>query len=442
MDSQAADIREKVRQQFDTGPYPRIPIEQTPKEEPNSLFIHNLVTAYYLKTQKVIDTEGKVILDAGCGTGYKALALAEANPKAKIVGIDFSEESVKLARQRLEYHGFENAEFHTLAIEDLPSLGLQFDYINNDDVLYLLADPVAGLKAMKSVLQPEGIIRSNLHSSLQRIGFYRCQEVFNMMGLMDENPREFEIEVVREVMNSLKDNVNLKAITWSLQKAQSEDLFLANYLLVNDKGYTVPEMFSILRSSGLEFVSMVLFNGWDLMELFKEPNNLPTFLAMSLPNISVEERLHLFELLHPIHRLLDFWCGHPNSAKPVVPVAEWKESDWHRAIVHLHPQLRKTGVKADLIDCIASYKTFEISRHLSITTTEPIWIDSTKAACLLPLWEQAQPFKSLVERWLKIRSIDPVTLEPMSETQATLEVKQLLSSLEVFLYVLLEREAS
>ncbi len=441
MDSQAAEIKEKVRQQFDTGPYPRIPVDQTPKDDANNLFIHSLVTAYYLKNQKVIETEGKVILDAGCGTGYKALALAEANPKAKIVGIDFSEESVKLARQRLEYHGFENAEFHTLAIEDLPSLGLQFDYINNDDVLYLLADPVAGLQAMKSVLKPEGIIRSNLHSSLQRVHYYRCQEVFKMMGLMDDNPREFEIEVVRDVMNSLKDNTHLKANTWNPQKAQSEELYLANYLLVNDKGYTIPEMFSILRAAGLEFINMVAFNGWDLMELFKEPNNLPAFLGMSLPNISVEERLHLFELLHPVHRLLDFWCGHPDSVHPVVPVAEWTESDWEGATVHLHPQLRRTGVKADLINCIASYKAFEISRYLTLTTNEPIWIDSTKAACLLALWEQAQPFPSLVERWLKIRPIDPVTLEPMSQDKAFVEVKQLLTSLEVFLYVLLERSA-
>jgi ubiquinone/menaquinone biosynthesis C-methylase UbiE len=73
-----------------------------------------------------------------------------------------------LARQRLRYHGFENLEFYTLAAEELPSLNLQFDYINCDEVLYLLSDPVAGLKAMQSVLKPDGIIRANLHSSLQR----------------------------------------------------------------------------------------------------------------------------------------------------------------------------------------------------------------------------------------------------------------------------------
>ncbi len=47
-------------------------------------------------------------------------------------------------------------------------LGLEFDYINADEVLYLLPDIVEGLKAMKAVLKPEGIIRTNLHSSFQR----------------------------------------------------------------------------------------------------------------------------------------------------------------------------------------------------------------------------------------------------------------------------------
>ncbi len=91
------------------------------------LYIHNLVTAYYLRNGRVINTEGKVILDAGCGTGYKSLVLAIANPGAKIVGIDLSEESVKLAEQRLHDHGVAKAEFYALKIEDLPSLGLEFD---------------------------------------------------------------------------------------------------------------------------------------------------------------------------------------------------------------------------------------------------------------------------------------------------------------------------
>ncbi len=125
-------LLEKIRQQFDSAPYPNIPLDASPKENYDLLFTHSLVTPYYLRHQKFIPTEGKLILDAGCGTGSKSLALAIANPGAKIIGIDLSEQSIDLAQKRLQYHQIENAEFHVLAIEDLPKLGLQFDYINCD----------------------------------------------------------------------------------------------------------------------------------------------------------------------------------------------------------------------------------------------------------------------------------------------------------------------
>jgi len=295
MDHQNLDLIEKIRQQFDYAPFPRIPLEKSPESNFELLYLHNLVTAYYFRNKKVINTEGKLILDAGCGSGYKSLVLAQANPGAKIVGIDLSEESVKLARHRLQYHGFENAEFYAIKIEELPSLGLQFDYINADEVLYLLPDAIAGLQAMKSVLAPDGIIRTNLHSANGRAGVFRAQAVFKAMGLMDGSPGELEIEIVRETMEALRDEIGLKTAGWNATLAQDESWIMSNYLLVGDKGCTIPEVFAMLRSADLEFINMVAWRRWDLMDLFKDADDLPPFLAMSLPEASVEERLHLSE---------------------------------------------------------------------------------------------------------------------------------------------------
>ncbi|MGB7441748.1 MAG: class I SAM-dependent methyltransferase [Coleofasciculaceae cyanobacterium] len=435
------ELIEKIRQQFDKTPYPRTPVEHSPKDDLNSLFIHNLVTSYYLVNQKFTNTEGKVILDAGCGSGYKSLILAEANPGAKIVGVDLSEESVKAARQRLDFHGFENVEFHTLSIYDLSELGMEFDYINNDEVLYLLPDVVAGLKAMKSVLKPEGIIRTNLHSSFQRAAFFRAQELFKTIGLMDGNPEDMEMELAIETMKSLKNGVDIKTRAWNpgYEKPESKGTLLSNHLLLGDKGFNVPEMFAALREAELGFVSMVYWRYWDVTDLFQEPDNLPALWAMSLPEASMEERLHLYELLHPIHRLLDFWCAHSSQVDPSLPVEQWQESDWQKAQVHLHPQLRNTKSREDLIGCLTKQKPFVISSYVSIPAMAPVEIDGTVAACLLPLWEKPQSFQTLVQRWLKIRPLDLVTLEPVSEKKAFEEVKKLLSKLEVFLFVLLER---
>jgi 2-polyprenyl-3-methyl-5-hydroxy-6-metoxy-1,4-benzoquinol methylase len=438
MNNEQLDVSEKIRQQFDTVCYPRTALEASPKDDYVSLYIHNLVTPYYLRNQKIIETEGKVILDAGCGSGYKSLVLAEANPGAKIVGIDLSEESVKLARQRLEYHGFGNVEFHALSIENLPTLGLEFDLINNDEVLYLLPDPVVGLQAMKSVLKPEGIIRTNVHSYFQRASFFRAQKLWQLMGLMDENPQDLEIEIVRETMQALKNEVLLKARTWSSSPTDKDEWIFMNYLLQGDKGYTIPEVFAALRNADLEFVSMVGWRHWDVTDLFQDLENLPPFLAMSLPEISVEDRLHMFELLHPVHRLIDFWCGHPDQTQDFVPVAEWTETEWREARVHLHPQLRTSQVREDLSNCIGSETLFEISHYITVPSLAPVAIESTIAACLLPLWEGPQSVVSLVERWRSIRSLISVNLEPVSEQTASSEVKELLVGLEVFLYVLLE----
>ncbi|NJL41542.1 MAG: methyltransferase domain-containing protein [Leptolyngbyaceae cyanobacterium SM1_4_3] len=445
MNTQSTESLEKIRQQFESSPYPRIPLEKSPKDDKNfnQLYLHSLVTPFYLRNQQVIEPEGKVILDAGCGSGYKSLVLAEANPGARIVGIDLSEQSVKLAEKRLRHHGFEdNVEFHALLIEDLPKLGLEFDYINCDEVLYLLPDIAAGLRSLKSVLKPTGIIRSNLHNRLQRQSFFRAQEAFRLMGLTEENPGEMEVGLVVETMKALHDVVELKTKTWNpvYSEEKHTETILMNFLLQSDKGYGVPDLFEALESTDLEFLSMTNWRHWELTDLFKDPDDLPAFLAFSLPGVPVEEQLHLFNLLHPVHRLIDFWCGHPNQAVSFRSIAEWEDKDWQNARIHLHPQLKRSEVKEKINDCLSKQQPFEISEYISVPVAKPIYIDSYFAACcLLPLWERPQPVVELVNRWLQVRPYDPITLKPISEAESFEQIKEFMSRLEVFLYVLLER---
>lgn len=447
MDIQVSELTEsdKIRQQFDYGPYPRIPLEQSPKEKYETLFYHNFVTPYYLRHRKVIDTQDKVILDAGCGSGYKALMLAEANPGAKIVGVDISEESVKWARERLRHHGFDNTEFHVLNLENLPELGLEFDYINCDEMLYLLPDPVVGLQAMKSVLKPDGLIRSNLHSSYQRTNFYRAQKLFRFMGLFDNSPQEFEEEAVIATMEALKDNVRLKEQTWQGRNIHDKDPdemkeFLAmNLLFVGDTGYTIPEMFTMLEESDLEFVTMVNWRHWDVADLFKDAGNLPAIWEMGLETASVQDRLCLYELLNPVHRLLDFWCAHPGESETLPE--DWEEPDWQDVTVHLHPQLCNENIKQELISAIRNRNMFEISEAIPITVIGKVFVEPTLAACLLPLWDTPQPMQALITRYRQVRPVDAATLEPVTEEAAQQMIREFLKTLNLFMYVLLERAA-
>ncbi|MBW4464105.1 MAG: class I SAM-dependent methyltransferase [Pegethrix bostrychoides GSE-TBD4-15B] len=436
--------QEKIRQQFDAEPYPRIPLEGFPKDDFERFFQNSLVTPYYLHHHHVIDMQDRLILDAGCGSGYKAVVLAAANPGAKIIGVDLSEQSVKLARQRFEFHQLAGGEFHQLSLYDIKQLGLEFDYISCDETLYLLPDPVAGLEALKSVLKPKGILRANLHSKYQRARLYQAQELFKFMGLLDESPGEFEAEVVLETMNSLKPATQLKEETWqqmrisNLELEKMRELIATNFLLVGDKGYSILDLFDMLEQANLELISMVNWRQWEIMDLFKDADNLPAFWDLSLAEASLRDRLHVFELLHPVHRLLDFWCTHPDMDQ-AISVSDWSEADWRRVVAHLHPHLQNQILKESLLSAIERAKPFEISQQVKLPTNSPIVLEANLAACLLPLWESPQPIAVLVERYQRSNPVDPVTLEPIGTEAAFTTVKDLLRRLEIYLYVLLER---
>lgn len=441
-DIRDTESQNKLRKHFDDFPYPETPIEQTHQNDSNFLYNHNLVTSYYLRNQKVLQTEGKVILDAGCGSGFKALGLAEANPGAKIIGVDISPESIKLAQQRLQYHGFETAEFHVLSIDDLAQLNQPFDYINCDEVLYLLDNPVSGLQAMQSVLKKDGILRVNLHSAYNRAHIFRMQNAFKMMGLMEDIPRDFAVEAVRETIKALRDDVLFKKFVGMVHLQtfeQSREAIGANFLLVGDKGYTIPELFAYLRAAHLEFISMVQWRSWDVMDLFKDSEDLPLFLALAFQDATKEERLHLYELIHPNHRLLDIWCGHPQSEVNVTPISDCARSNWQGATVHIHPQLNTPIFRMDLNNCLKQIQPFEISQYLHFGQSS--MIDCSIAACLFPpLLESPQPMSSLIKRWQTLHPVNPTTLEPVQEEELWGKLGQAILGLEASGYILLDRE--
>ncbi len=432
----STDNLEKIRQQFDQAPYPRTPLERSPDNDPYLLYTHSLTTAHYLRHREVISTQDKLILDAGCGTGYTSLVLAAANPGAKVVGIDISTVSIDLAQKRAAFHGYENVEFHTLGIDELAQLGLAFDYINCDEVLYLLPDTQLGLTMMRSHLNPQGIIRTNLHSYYQRQDYFQAQELFKLMGLQDRSPQQQEIEMVRGTMAGLNDRVYLKAQTWESSYNQDNEGVLCNFLLVGDKGFTIPETINLLEAAELELFSMVNWRQWQVLDLFKQPDNLPIYLSFAIASMSFSQQLEMYELLQPTHRLLDFWCGHTGETPEKTAVADWEIADWQEVTVQLHPLLLTPEAKEEVIVQIQASKTFLISWYLPLTG-EPYFLETKITSCLLPLWDGAQKFTDLLARWQSLYSLDPVTLTPTPPETGLEILITSLTELESLGYVLL-----
>lgn len=429
---------DKIRPQFDTLPYPNLPLDDSPKDTPDYLAKHSSVIPHYLRTHRVIETQDKWILDAGCGSGYKLLALAIANPGANIVGVDISPKSLELAQKRLEYHQISNPSyFHCLPIEELPSLPYRFDYINCDDVLYLLEDPVVGLQAMKAVLNPDGIIRANMHSILQRRRLYRVQEFLTRLGCLEGAPTPDEIAVTRQMMATLQDWVISKKYTWNPRYETDDQMVLMNLLFRGDTGITMADFSAMLKKAGLEFIKMVSWRAWELEKLFTTLEELPKKVAIGLADMSAEQRLHLFELLHPVHRLLDLYCGRPSQGNERSPLTEWDESIWQQATVYIHPQLNTPAFKERLEDGADNLGVIPLHHYLKLDNPE-IGVDSAFSGCLYALLDGPKAFPDLVKRWLQVRPLNLITQEPTKPKKAFQTVRDFLVSLEQSGYVLVE----
>ncbi|MEN9202622.1 MAG: class I SAM-dependent methyltransferase [Thermostichus sp. DG_1_6_bins_120] len=325
-----------VQAQFDEFPYPNVPIEQTVTDN-FALFANSITTARYLRDRQVVKPEGKMMLNAGCGSGWETLVLATANPGAYYVGVDISAESIKMAEQRFQFHQIGDARFQVMDITDMRALGEQFDFIACNDVLYLLDDPVAGLKGMRQVLKPEGIIRTNVHSLYQRQFIFHMQDAMELLGVMDE-PAAKAVPILRELMEALNDASFVKS-HWNGDAIKTTTGILANFLLRSDKGFTVPQVFEMLRQAGLQFISMVNWQAWKLERVLTKP--IP-YAMRHIKKLSQEEQLHFIELIFPnMTRLIDFWCGHPCPT----PAAPFSQEEWWQGSVQAHPLLLRLNAR-------------------------------------------------------------------------------------------------
>lgn len=441
-----AQVRAKIIEQYDNLPYPHIPIEEKPTFDYNAFFVHDITTSHYLAQQKIIDRQDKIILDAGCGSGWKTQTIANANPGAKIVGVDISPKSIEIAKARFKYHGITNCEFHAISLDEISQLNYQFDYINCDEVIYLLPNPAEGLQILQSVLSKNGILRTNFHNYYQRFHLLNMQELFATVGLMEDNPDDFEVEIVKETFTNLKNNVSAKGFWQSgfapfMNNAEKlKSSVLMNYLLQSDKGYTIPQVFTMLGDANLQFLSMTDWRSWNVRDLFQSKDNLPDAWEMGLENISLEEELHIYELLNPIHRLIDVWCVNGDaSLPPQESVMTWSVDDWLSAHVTLHPQLRNDTVKNAFIEAVKNQQSCYLNRFISLTAQGNVEIESNMAGCLLSLWEGKQRFQDLAQRWQHIKPINLLTLAPVTSDEVCQDMIRTLTKLESFLYILVEK---
>lgn len=188
------------------------------------------------------------VLVAGGGTGDATIFLAEQlrTTNARIVHVDLSSASIAIARERAAIRKLDNIEWRQESLLDLPRLGLApFDYINCVGVLHHLADPEAGLRALESVLKPNGAIGLMLYGAIGRIGVYHMQEMLRLTGAA--LPVGERIVQAKEMLGSLPAS-NWYRMAGDLYNDRDTDAGIVDSLLhPQDRAYTVPQLYEWLH---------------------------------------------------------------------------------------------------------------------------------------------------------------------------------------------------
>ncbi len=100
---------------------------------------------------------GAAALDVCCGTGDLALELAgRVLPGGRVIGCDFSEAMLDLAREKAARRGAESVRFEWADALRLPYDDGRFDAVSVGFGLRNLSDLDAGLREMRRVLRPGG----------------------------------------------------------------------------------------------------------------------------------------------------------------------------------------------------------------------------------------------------------------------------------------------
>jgi SAM-dependent methyltransferase len=99
---------------------------------------------------------GQHILDAGCGSGHRLMALAQMFPEAQFTGIDMTQASLATAKALADRHGVRNVRLlqHDL-LDPLPE---KYDVIISAGVVHHLENPQRGLVNFYSALSHGGFL--------------------------------------------------------------------------------------------------------------------------------------------------------------------------------------------------------------------------------------------------------------------------------------------
>ena len=188
------------------------------------------------------------VLVAGCGT-WQSAKFAITHPAARVTAIDISPTSLQHTEALKQKYDLTNLEVKQLPIENVAELDHQFDMIVSTGVLHHLTDPDAGLRALRSVLKPDGAMYLMVYAPYGRTGVYMLQEYCRMLGI-GTSPQE--INDLTAALRELPQHHPLVSMVRGARNALDAGALVDALLNPRDRTYSVPQLYEFLEGAGLK----------------------------------------------------------------------------------------------------------------------------------------------------------------------------------------------
>jgi SAM-dependent methyltransferase len=251
-----------VRAQYEALPYP----PRDPRDEAIRLITgtpsHVLEINHYLFSGRLNFMRPFRALVAGGGTGdaciMLAQQLADRRCPGEVVYLDISTASRQICEARAKARGLRNINFLTGSLLDLPTMPIgQFDYIDCTGVLHHLPDPAAGMRALGSVLNPDGGMGVMLYGEYGRSGVYPLQEILRTLA-PPSMALEDRIAMTKRLIRFLPTTNLFRRNPYLNDHVTGGDAGLYDLLLHScDRAFTVPDIGAMARESGLRVVAFL-----------------------------------------------------------------------------------------------------------------------------------------------------------------------------------------
>ena len=182
------------------------------------------------------------VLIAGCGT-WQAAKHAVTHPDARVVAIDVSTTSLEHTQKLKEKYNLTNLEVRQLRIENVADLDQHFDHIICTGVLHHLVDPDAGLRSLRSVSKPDGMMYLMVYAPYGRAGVYMMQEYCRMLGVETSVQ---EVDDLIAVLKMVPQYHPVLAAQGGSREFLNSDALVDAVLNPRERSYSVPQLFDLL----------------------------------------------------------------------------------------------------------------------------------------------------------------------------------------------------